>query len=407
MSSIQNYGHLINSAKDLYFQIAQIDPPSQNASPALKKQFHQMVRTVSQATGQTYDVAVGMGQMIDQEDGGPIDPKAQSMHLANFDDSDPELPSNNQGNNRKTPCPSPIIDEHLDMANSLFSEISPTNGNIIGYSLQDFLYMVLQGGHNGKIKNQEYEAFRRAALGYQLATVQEIRQIFSQQYAHPSVLAKTARRALAFDDIMDVTERIAKREKMVFYGSRKDAVSVYIFNVVRNIEGLKSYEDWYKQPLEFKRDFRTNLARSLNPEAFQQLDMIEGLMPKEKKKRYNKLIDPVRKKYDKLMDRRRRMFELFDTFGPSVLLDATFFKTTGRAEYPQQSATFCKALEEIVYRAYGLPFDPKRYINDRRFVLRAMQALGGNEVEEYVRDFLDNHNKEDVEIDHDEDYMEM
>ncbi|KAJ3964523.1 hypothetical protein EV361DRAFT_955870, partial [Lentinula raphanica] len=317
MSSADQFDHIISSAKDLYFQMAQIDPPSENASPSLKKKFHKLVRTVSQASGQTYDVAVGMGQLIGIEDGGPIDPKIESMNPTNLDESDPEHYSDhgaNQGSNKKrthSSSPSPTCDEHLDIANALFAEISPANGNIPGCSLQDFLYMVLQGGHNGKMKYQEYEAFRRAALGYQLASVQEIRQIFRKHHAYPSVLTKTARRALAFDDIKDIKQRLSKREQMVFHGSRQDAVSVYIFNVVRNIEGLKSFEEWDMQPLDFKRDFRANLARSLNPEAFQQLDMVEGLMPKEKKKRYNKLIDPVRKKYDKLMDRRKRMSELF------------------------------------------------------------------------------------------------
>ncbi|KAJ3710047.1 hypothetical protein C8R42DRAFT_716853 [Lentinula raphanica] len=429
MSFEQKFDNLIDSAKDLYFQIAQLDPPSQNASPTLKKKFHKMVQTVSQASGQTYDIVIGMGQLIEDEHGGPIDPKTQYLNPQNFHNSDNETDgAGNTAHNQNTPDPgasqdqdppnpgspnpnqsSPPPDDpaHIQIANDILAEISPDRGEVVGLPLKDFLNMALQGGHNGKVQEQEYEAFRRSVLGYQPATFEEIKKMFRNHNSKPSSLPKTALRVLQLDDIEDDTERLTRRERYVFYGSNQDNVSVYVSTVLRNIEGIKAYKDWYSLPLAFKKQFRKDIARTLQPQAFQELDRMQGrITPKELQKLYNKLTNPTRKKYDKLVDRRKRLLKLFDACGPVVLLDPTFSKMTGRGQYPQQSSTFCNALDEIVYRIKENPISPDRHLAGRRFVLRAMLAIGGTHVEDYVRHFLNNHTSPEMALDFDDDYME-
>ncbi|KAJ3816500.1 hypothetical protein F5880DRAFT_254672 [Lentinula raphanica] len=190
--------------------------------------------------------------------------------------------------------------------------------------------MAIQGGHNGKVQEQEYEAFRRSVLGYQPATFEEIvsrfsaqslssthsttqKQMFRNHNSKPSSLPKTALRVLQLDDIEDDTERLTRRERYVYYGSNQDNVSVYVSTVLRNIEGIKAYKDWYSLPLAFKKQFRKDIARTLQPHAFQELDRMQGrITPKELQKLYNKLTNPTRKQYDKLVDHRKCLLKLFD-----------------------------------------------------------------------------------------------
>ncbi|KAJ3980220.1 hypothetical protein F5890DRAFT_1477895 [Lentinula detonsa] len=413
MSSNGNLNVIIDSAKDLFFQIAQLEPPGPNASPRFKKRFHKMLRTVSQASGQTYDVAVGIGQSIEAEYGGPIDPKAEYMDIFETnpsdgdDDDEPTEPVQNGINNAHGTArpPSSPVPTHLDIAAAVFSDVSQDEAH--QYDIADFSRMVVEGGHPGKAQDQEYEAFRRALVGYKLITCLEIRKHFLHIAAHAPTLAKTAQRALNYDSIEDIGDRLSKRERLIFNGSKRDKVLVYVFNIIRNIEGIKAYEEWSDQSLQFKQGFRTRLARELYPDKFESLDQNEVMVPRDKKKLYNKLINPVRKKHDKLIMRRRQISRLFNAFGPVILLEPTFLKSSGRLGYPQQSPEFGRLLEEVLGRAYMRDFDLGRYTKDRKFLLRVMQTLGGDELELYVRNFLDQRGPVGVEFELDADYFEQ
>ncbi|KAJ3779592.1 hypothetical protein GGU10DRAFT_337892 [Lentinula aff. detonsa] len=413
MSSNGNLNVIIDSAKDLFYQIAQLEPPGPNASPRSKKRFHKMLRTVSQASGQTYDVAVGIGQSIEAEYGGPIDPKAEYMDIfeTNLSDGDDDeqptgLVQNGVNNAHGTARPpSSPIPTHLDIAAAVFSDVSQDEAH--QYDITDFSRMVVEGGHRGKAQNQEYEAFRRALIGYKLIPCQEIMNQFVHISAHASTFAKTALRALNYDNIEDIGDRLSKRERIIFNGSKRDKVWVYLFNIIRNIEGIKAYEEWSDQSLQFKQEFRTRLARELYPDEFESLDQNEVMVPRDKKKLYNKLINPVRKKHDKLIMRRRQISRLFKAFGPVILLEPTFLKSSGRLGYPQQSPEFVRLLEEVLGRAYTREFNLDRYTKDRKFVLRVMQTLGGWELEQYGRDFLDNRGPDGIEFELDRDYFDI
>ncbi|KAJ3992077.1 hypothetical protein F5050DRAFT_1811854 [Lentinula boryana] len=385
MSSNGNLNIIIDSAKNLFYQIAQLEPPGPNASPQSKKRFHKMIRTVSQASGQTYNVAVGIGQSIEAEYGGPIDPKAEYTDIFETNlskgDEDNEPVQNNVNNGHGTACPSPSpIPIHLDIAFAVFSDVS-----------QDEAYQ----GHRGKAQDQEYEAFRRALIGYKLIPCQEILNHFLHISTYASTLAKTARRALAYDSIEDIGDQLSKR--------------------------IKAYEEWSDQSLQFKQEFRTQLARELHPDAFERLDQNEVIVERNKKKLYNKLINPVRKKHDKLLMHCRQISRLFTAvfvlflsriyltglqFGPVILLDPTFLKSFGCLGYPQQSPAFGKLLEEVLGRAYMRDFNLDRYTRDRKFVLRVMQTLGGDELELYGRDFLDHRGPDGIEFELDADYFD-
>ncbi|KAJ3992002.1 hypothetical protein F5050DRAFT_1715634 [Lentinula boryana] len=256
MSSNGNLNVIIDSAKNLFYQIAQLEPPGPNASPRSKKRFHKMIRTVSQASGQTYDVAVGIGQSIEAEYGGPIDPKADYTDIfeTNMSDGDEDnLPVQNGGHNGhgtahplSSPTPtrgaarpySSPTPTYVDMASAVFSDITQDERH--QYDIAEFSQMVVEGGHRGKAQDQEYEAIRRALVGYKLIPCQEILKHFLHISAYASTLEKTARRALAYDRIEDIGDRLSKRERIIFNGSKRDKVSVYVFNIVRNIEGIKA-----------------------------------------------------------------------------------------------------------------------------------------------------------------------
>ncbi len=134
---------------------------------------------------------------------------------------------------------------------------------------------------------------------------------FSDHHMIASTVARDAAAALRLDDVEDVGDRVLQRETMFSDGLKRDMTTAFVFNVIRNIEGMKSTREWEKQDKQWKSRFVAALARYKERDEFEAIDRIDGLTKREKQKRYTKLITPCRMKLNKWMGRRQQMWLLY------------------------------------------------------------------------------------------------
>lgn len=73
--------------------------------------------------------------------------------------------------------------------------------------------------------------------------------------------------------------RLLRRESLLFSGPKEHKVSNYLLNVLRNIAGIKAYEEWSARDVKFQKSFVKELARSLYPDAFKAMDRREDIPP--------------------------------------------------------------------------------------------------------------------------------
>ncbi|KIK52454.1 hypothetical protein GYMLUDRAFT_49858 [Collybiopsis luxurians FD-317 M1] len=447
MSSREDMNSVSNLVQQVFFKVGQIEPPNPGASPRTKSTFNRMLTTVAQAAGQTLDLAVGLSAMADSEDGIPINLGLKVPEWHNFlnvqdrrpqddmediradeddghsgrqerdddmdedededEDVDPQdgiedaqrLTDDEDAGQRarvddadevdqveKAPdARSAKIDELVDM---IFAGTEDVGDGIIRYDLQDLRDMILKGGYKGKVVDEEREAFRRMIIGYDVGSLEDLKKVFDEACLGITTVVLTTERALEFAAVKDVPERILKREIFAFRADQQDQVTSYVLNVVRNIEGIRTYDEWDSQSKAFKKNFRRRLAEQLYPQAFHDIETSED--PEKKKSReYTKLVTPVHKKHDKLLSRRKQILFLYQQFGPIVLLEPTFFKTKGIEGYPRQSNNYIKVLDSVLRRVEGQELSVERYTDDRALVLRTVKLLGGDVVEKFVRQFLD------------------
>ncbi|KAJ3731300.1 hypothetical protein DFJ43DRAFT_1040307 [Lentinula guzmanii] len=237
-------------------------------------------------------VVTSIQEKVSQDDQN--DPKAEYMdifetNLSEGDDNNqPTEPIQNAVNNGHgiVHPPSLPTPTHLNIAAAVFSDISQDVAH--QYDIADFSQIVVEGGHYGKAQDQEYE---------------HMLQCLRRQ--HRELLITIELKTLGID-FLNVNK-----------SSSMDP------NMTRNIEGIKAYEEWSDQSLQFKQEFWTHLAQELHPDKFRSLDENE--------------------------------------FGPVILLDPTFLKSSGHLGYPQQSTGFVTLMEEVLGRAYMREFDLGRY----------------------------------------------
>ncbi|KIK50090.1 hypothetical protein GYMLUDRAFT_494852 [Collybiopsis luxurians FD-317 M1] len=272
---------------------------------------------------------------------------------------------------------SPKVQKLVDL---IFAGTEDDGEGLFLYDLNDLRDMILDGGYQGKVEAEEREAFRRMIIGYEPAEFDDIKEVFDRASLAVCSLDLTTERALKIGEIKAPQDRILQREKWAFLDPQHDRVTSYMLNVIRNIEGMRAFEEWEKQKGPFKKTFIRSLARTLYPGKYHNIETKES-SPKEKKKEFTVLTTPIRKKHAKLMDRRKQISYLFQTFGPIVLLEPTFFKTAGTKGWPRASTHYIKVWHTVLRRKQDYELPAERYYNDRALVLGTMKALGGEAVE--------------------------
>lgn len=102
-----------------------------------------------------------------------------------------------------------------------------------------------------------------------------------------------------------------RREKLLFMGPANDQLGSWVRIVIRNVEAIKSIEDWETQTPASRKRFHLALAKEVNAEAFERLERIP-YPSKVKKKETTKLVTKFRKCHDKVIVQRRCFKRLFD-----------------------------------------------------------------------------------------------
>ncbi|KAF9064006.1 hypothetical protein BDP27DRAFT_1334209 [Rhodocollybia butyracea] len=362
-------------AKDIYWRLSRLNPPGEDASPTTKNAFMTMLTTVAQAAGQTLDKAVGLSYLVTNGEG---DPPNLGLTAREWHDLGQE-PQSDEEDVKLDEEKTIQVDGSLqpDFENELERVFEKTEEVSSRYTLDNFLKMVLHGGHSGRVAEEEREAYHRMMIGYRHYSRLEISAYFEKYNVAYSSVSFITTDVLEIAEITDPFTRLRRRETLIFRGPSEDAVASYL---------LAAYDDWMNLSYDSRQEFITSFARSLLPQDFNCLDSL-NIPQKEKKKRYTALIKPTRTKHCKMMEQRKRFQDLYFRFGPIVLVDPTFMKM-GTKQYPRMCPSTLAVFKEVIKHVDGPDPAKMRYNEDRRFVTQVLRVLGGSNISNYVSNFL-------------------
>ncbi|KAJ3889815.1 hypothetical protein GG344DRAFT_78443 [Lentinula edodes] len=402
MSSRQKINKIRKNLITTFRDLRNIPRPSPNASPNTRQSFVEMVTITHQAASRMSELASNMAEWVPTEDGDPIDlDHAGECNILKIHQINPltlQIPDDilqrevlqgkdraededdgNENNGDETE------DENTNLKDGSATEHEPGSKptrqptakqqykeimNTIEdeetvYTIEDFRTMIIRGGYEGSVSAQEVTSLCRSLVGYKRVSADELKEIFHARSLFPSTsISHVTNNAIQIQDIADDTQRIMRREKLLFMGPANDQLGSWVRIVIRNVEAIKSIEDWETQTPASRKRFHLALAKEVNAEAFERLERIP-YPSKVKKKETTKLV------------------------GPAVLLDPFLLQTTPKG-YPMVRNTFGELVSKILDQYDQLPEEPcAHYWNDRKFLLRAVGFLGGDVVEDYIYDFLE------------------
>ncbi|KAE9387619.1 hypothetical protein BT96DRAFT_1004939 [Gymnopus androsaceus JB14] len=373
-------------ARQAYRQISRIEPLPANATPGTKSRFQEMLTTVSQACAQVLQWTTGMSVVADCEDNIGLDTWNDFLS----DDCE-DQDSDDEDEGQDGDDPADIIEGGIEQLLTGLSEwLDEPEDNRRQYSIVHFSRMVDRGGYLGSVHAQELESLRHMIFGYHLTSKGHMERIFKDRNLSPSTVSQTAQSALDIEDVPDVHTRLLQRETLVFGGPKKDRVSGYFLGSLGTSPGsslTKNGDNRIQRPTRPSFD---NLRALCPPGEFAQIDRQTDIPPKLKTSRYNKLVSPVRKKFNKVMARRKQFLDAYVQFGPTILLDIVFCQTTKQG-YPRESKQFAETWKSLLEAVEVHEIAQSRYGSDRKLTLRILEALGGEEITEYVKNFLDKH----------------
>ncbi|KAF9065244.1 hypothetical protein BDP27DRAFT_1425058 [Rhodocollybia butyracea] len=393
--SHQELETISESTKRVFWKLSRIVPPEQDASPRTKNSFRTAITSVVQAAGQALATAVGLGQLVPDEHGNPPN---LGLTAKDWHDIGPEPESEDDRDEAQGNVSAITQDQVDDELEHIFANSEGVVDDFYRYSVSDFFKMVVNGGHNGKVVEEEREAYRRLLIGYKKTSHLTISTCFAKFRVTRTSVLRTANQAIQIGEIVDLATRLEERESLIFRGSSEDSITSYLLTVIRNIEGYKACEDWKGQSQEFRKEFISNFARSLLPDAFERLDNL-GIPEKKKKTKYTKLITPIRTKHCKMMEQRERFRDLYLQFGPIALLDPTFMKTGDKKNFPRMSKLSLAVYKAVIRRVEDQDLGQIRYGDHLRFVVGVLEELGGERVGAYIKQFLEDNCYWDLEED--------
>ncbi|KAF9062370.1 hypothetical protein BDP27DRAFT_1428000 [Rhodocollybia butyracea] len=384
MSSHEEMDAISNAAKNLYWRMSRIDPPGSDASPESKNLFNSLLTTIAQAAGQTLDTVVGLSYLVADDEGNPPNLSLMAHEWYDLGQEPESDEESDQLCKEKTNQGNELLQTNVeDEVERIFEKIGEGSHR---YTIEQYFEMVLQGGYSGKVVEKEREAYRRMLISYKCYSLFEIATCFKRYNVAHSSVSRTTADVSEIGAIMDPFTRLQRREALIFKSPSEDIIASYLLMVIRNIEGLKAYDDWLSISTQSQHEFIASFARSIIPDDF---DFVDGLdIPqKEKKKQYTALITPIRTKHSKLVEQRKRFQDLYFRFGPIVLLDPMFMYISPK-NYPRASRWFLPVFKEVIKRVDGPDPGQTRYNDDQRFVTRVLQVLGGGNISNYVKDFI-------------------
>ncbi|KAF9062363.1 hypothetical protein BDP27DRAFT_1427995 [Rhodocollybia butyracea] len=382
MLSHQEMDTVSNTVKQLFRQLSRIDPPDSNASPGIKDSFkitdeegNPPIWVYQHENGVSFLSILRFPDQLHSDDLGQ---EAQS------DNESDKLEKEGTKKERESLPPKFQVEDKLER---IFDSAKNSSNLVCRYTLDNYFKMVLRGGHSGKVVEEEREAYRRMIIGYEHYSSLEISTTFEHYNVTHSSVSCTTANVFENGKITDPVTRLQRRETLIFRGPSEDVIASYLLAVIRNIEGFKAYEDWSNLSTQSRNEFFLSFACSLLANDFDFIDNLDTPQ-KEKTNRYTALIMPIRKKHNKVMEQRKRFQDLYFRFGPIVLLDPTFMKTGGTKEYSRLHKFSLPVFRGVIRSVDGPDPGQTRYNEDRRFVTRVLQVLGGGNISKYDKDFL-------------------
>ncbi|KAK7458676.1 hypothetical protein VKT23_009675 [Stygiomarasmius scandens] len=380
MQPLLNVESVNQNLQDAYQVLSQLDPLSPTASPGTAQRFRQMLRSVHQHAGQLLAMATGLGTATTDRDG-------QSVALDNgegeWDDLTAPLRENeDEDEDEDDDDQRPF---HEKQASYIFQSMSE-----VPYTLQQFRDMVI-GGYGGKVCEKEAEAFRRAIQGYGMTTDEQVERVFSHINYSRGTLRQRCRELTNINDINETVDRIFQRDLALVNASNDNKVNAWICSVLKTIQAIEFINEWEDRTLQFKREYRTTLARHLDPEGFARIDR-QPITDKKKEEKRKALVKRFTRRHETLITARKRVRDLYIEFGPTVLLDPLWLAETSTGS-SQASKTLNSVAEEVInYQKYDDNHEPRgteSYAENRQFLLTVAAELGGDAVEQYISEFLD------------------
>ncbi|KIK70571.1 hypothetical protein GYMLUDRAFT_235018 [Collybiopsis luxurians FD-317 M1] len=420
--------------KDVFLTVGQIEPPNPEASPGTKSAFNRMLTTVAQAAGQTLDLAVGLSTMAYLEDGNPLnlgnfvniqDHNCQDMDVDDNEadlgtppqidepdmediqatpdevdegqkdnDNEEESDSDKEEEDKEEDKdadkgkgkdqdkekgkekaqeenPKELLPKIQKLVDLIFAGMEDLREGLIRYDLNDLRDMIIDGGYPGK--GAEYD---------------NIKVVFDRDSVSVCSLELVTECTRKSKDIKDLLERLLECKKFALLSLKHDQVTMYMLNLVHNIDGIRAYEEWEKTKAPFRKTFICSLTHAICPREYHAIEIAEK-DPKIKSKDFTKLTTPIRKKHSKMMDCQKQICFLFQTFGLIVLLEPTFLKTNSTKGWPRESTHYIKVFNTVMRRMQDYDLPAEQYYGDRKLVLGMVKVLGGETVKKYVADFLD------------------
>ncbi|KAJ3871236.1 hypothetical protein F5051DRAFT_434016 [Lentinula edodes] len=310
MSTRQKINKIRKNLITTFRDLRNIPRPSPNASPNTCQSFVEIVTITHQAASRMSELASNMAEWVPTEDGDPIDldhagecnisktHQINSLTLQILDDilqcevlqgedgaedkDDEDDGNENNGDeteDENTNLKDGSATEHepgskptrQPTAKQQYKEIMNTiEDEETVYTIEDFRTMIIRGGYEGSVSAQEVTSLCRLLVSYKRVSADELKEIFHARSLFPSTsISYVTNNAIQIQDIADDTQRIMRHEKLLFMGPANDQLGSWVCIVIRNVEAIRSIEDWETQTPDSRKCFHLALAKEVNAEAFE------------------------------------------------------------------------------------------------------------------------------------------
>ncbi|KAJ4479818.1 hypothetical protein C8J55DRAFT_560953 [Lentinula edodes] len=388
----------LKSANELFTQvyakIGNIAPLAANTEPDVRQTFSAGLQALHHKAESLLQWIIAMGQVTVDDQGDPLnleigtytwDPLPEDV-AALVSHADPVDEGDEYGTDED---PNDVVDEQLTAQKAPILEVIHDPGRL-PFRLQDFRSMVAAAGYKGKVEDQERQAIIRMICGYKLYPTHTMEKELAEHQFVTKSIPKWTSSATNIDNIQVLEDRALAREIYILKDTQNNNVHIWIKCVLRNIQALQLVQEWDTLSPELQLQFRHAVAETYFSDEFARISKYK-ITERRKKIKRAALYRKFNTHHNKIISRRRKFATLFTMLGPTVLLDPALLHLTQRG-YPRSSKYFDRVLAIVIRELENDAFqvDIPWLWEQRRFLLRAVDAIAGSSTFEHVRAFLDN-----------------
>ncbi|KAK0197708.1 hypothetical protein F5146DRAFT_995340 [Armillaria mellea] len=280
-------------------------------------------------------------------------------------------------------------------------------------------------GKRPTLFDEDKLAFQRLTYRFPKTSVQDIEYAF-KSYSNTLIdFAETCKKAATITKNVNLEARIRELDKLLFKLHDLEASRSFVNFAIRTIIAIRFAQDYRSWPLSEKKKYHRDL---FNSHYKMQVDMIGNQYAgKERDKRLDKLFKTFKGQHEKVVAARNHLNRLYRIFGVTLLLDP-FWQLASGLDAPKHSRPFGKIItlleedlepvndkirlvrqfEREVEDGFRHREDTPRYneVNEdaydfrlymienqspnKKFLLNVIEALGGDEVLAFVKEFVRN-----------------